>query len=248
MTDITAALSELLEAAAAHPVMLAATPGTVLLYLLAVRLHKMLRLGLLNPLLLTMLALIAVILVSGIEYGEYQKGSTPLSFLAETAIVSLALPLYQKWPIIKKYALPVVLGSVISILISFLTAFIVVKCFGLDHRYTATVAARSVTMPIAMDVAERLSGFPAITASVVCLAGIAGAVLGFPLLRLFRIRDRRAMGIAIGACSHAVGTSEAARHGITEGAFSSLGLILCGILTTLTCGFVWQGLMWLAGE
>ena len=140
MTDITAALSELLEAAAAHPVMLAATPGTVLLYLLAVRLHKKLRLGLLNPLLLTMLALIAVILVSGIEYGEYQKGSTPLSFLAETAIVSLALPLYQKWPIIKKYALPVVLGSVISILISFLTAFIVVKCFGLDHRYTATVA------------------------------------------------------------------------------------------------------------
>ncbi|WP_019002241.1 LrgB family protein [Succinimonas amylolytica] len=245
MTDLA---DSILDFAAAHPVVIIATPGTVLLYLLIIKIHKRFRLGLLNPLLLTMLVLIAIILLAGVSYGEYQKGSAPLSFLAETAIVALALPLYQKWPIIKKYALPVVLSSVMSILISFLTAFILVKCFGLDYRYTATVAARSVTMPIAMDVAERLGGFPAITASVVCLAGIAGAVLGFPLLRLFRIRDSRAQGIAIGACSHAVGTSEAARHGITEGAFSSLGLILCGILTTLTCGFIWQGLLWLAGE
>lgn len=234
--------------AAAHPAVLMATPGTVLLYFFCVKMHKKLRLGLFNPLLLTMLLLIAILLGAGVSYQEFSQGARPLSFMAEASIVALALPLYQKWPIIRKYALPVLLGAVISIIVSFVTALLVVKLSGLDSHYTATIAARSVTMPLAMDVSARLGGYPAITASVVCLAGIAGAVLGFPLLRLFRIRDKRAQGMAIGACSHAVGTAEAARHGITQGAFSSLGLILCGILTTLTCAFVWQGLMWLSGE
>jgi putative effector of murein hydrolase len=84
-----------------------------------------------------------------------------------------------------------------------------------------------------MDVSDRTGGIKAITACIVCIVGIMGAIIGFPLMRLFKIRNKKAQGLAMGACAHAVGTSAATEKGLTEGAFSSLSLIVCGVLTTL---------------
>ena len=84
-----------------------------------------------------------------------------------------------------------------------------------------------------MSVSSSLGGIASVAAAIVVLVGILGAVIGFPLLRLFGVTDPQAQGLAMGACSHAVGTAAAAERGTIQGAFSSLALVMCGILTAI---------------
>ncbi len=225
---------------ATHPVVLYAAPATIIIYFLARYIQKKSGLGLLNPMLVAVIVIIPIMLYFNMDYKDYAKGTSMISFMADPAIVALALPLYQKWDLVKRYAFPIVISAAASIIITFVTAAVIVLLFNLEIRFIPTLAARSITTPLAIDVSSRLGGIPPMTACIVCFVGIAGAVIGFPLLKLFHIRDKRAQGIAIGACSHAVGTAEAAQHGVTEGAFSSLGLVLCGILTTIIGKPLWD--------
>ena len=95
------------------------------------------------------------------------------------------------------------------------------------------LTTRSITTPLAISATNELGGIPSIAVAIVCIAGICGAVMGFPLMKRLKITDPRAQGLAIGSCSHAVGTSSAQEYGVVQGSYSSLALILCGIITSV---------------
>jgi putative effector of murein hydrolase len=145
----------------------------------------------------------------------------------------LALPLYQQVIHIKHKIKPILICCSLSVVISILTSMVICRSLGIEEQITRSIATRSITTPLAMSVSESLGGIPSIAAAVVVIVGIFGAIIGFPLLKLFGVTDPQAQGLAIGACSHAVGTSAANERGVTEGAFSSLALVVCGILTAL---------------
>ena len=214
------------------PLYLTALPLTLFLYLFIRFLQKKTGWAILNPLLIPMLIIIGLILGTDSDPNDYKEGAALISWLLEPSVVALAIPLYLKFSMIKKQALPILICCSISILISFLIAYVTCKLLNVNDNMIPTIGARSITTPLAMSVSDKMGGIASITACIVCCVGITGAVIGFPLMKLFHIRNKKAQGLAMGSCAHAVGTACAAQKGETEGAYSSLGLIVCGILTT----------------
>lgn len=210
-----------------------AIPMTVLLYLVVRHFQIKTKLKTLNPLLIPAIIIVITIIITKVDPIAYQNGTRFITALLEPAVVVLAIPLYQKFDLIKKQALLILICCTLSIFLSYLISYVTCYFANVDHSMISTMGARSITTPLAMDVSDRTGGIKAITACIVCIVGIMGAIIGFPLMRLFKIRNKKAQGLAMGACAHAVGTSAATEKGLTEGAFSSLSLIVCGVLTTL---------------
>ena len=186
----------------------------------------------LNPLLIPVILIIGIITGTGSDPKDYSDGTFIISWLLEPCIVTLAIPLYLKFALIKKQAVPIIICCGISVVISFILAYFSCHLIGINSNMIPTLGARSITTPLAMDVSDRMGGIGSVTACIVCAVGIFGAVFGFPVMKLFHIRNPKAQGLAIGACAHAVGTSTANEHGETQGAYSSLSLIVCGVMTT----------------
>jgi putative effector of murein hydrolase len=206
---------------------------TVLLYLVVRHFQIKTKLKILNPLLIPAIIIVITIIITKVDPIAYQNGTRFITALLEPAVVVLAIPLYQKFDLIKKQALLILICCTLSIFLSYLISYVTCYFANVDHSMISTMGARSITTPLAMDVSDRTGGIKAITACIVCIVGIMGAIIGFPLMKLFKIRNKKAQGLAMGACAHAVGTSAATEKGLTEGAFSSLSLIVCGVLTTL---------------
>ncbi len=213
-------------------VYLTALPLTVFLYLLVRFIQNKTHWAIFNPLLIPMIIIIALLLCTDSKPEDYQHGAQLISWLLDPAVVALAIPLYLKFKMIKSQAIPILICCTISIFISFVIAYVSCHILNVEAKMIPTIGARSITTPLAMDVSSRLGGIASISACIVCCVGIVGAVIGFPLMKLFHIRNKKAQGLAMGSCAHAVGTSTANEHGEIEGAYSSLGLIVCGILTT----------------
>ena len=210
-----------------------AIPLTLLFYWLTRQLYARFPLPFINPVLIPMLLLMGIIATFGLSLEEYERGAKPIHLLLEPAVVALAIPLYQQIGQIRAQLKPILICCLISVLISVLMTFAIAALLPTDPKIVASIATRSITTPLAMSVSSSLGGIASIAAAIVVLVGIMGAVIGFPLLKLFGVTDPQAQGLAIGACSHAVGTSAAAERGTVQGAFSSLALVMCGILTAI---------------
>lgn len=211
----------------------AALPLTVICYWLTRMLYQKYSNPFLNPLLISMILLMLLIHFGHFSLPEYRQGTWIIDWLLKPAVVALALPLYQQMAHIRSQLKPIFVCCSLAVVLSVLITLFTCHVMHIDMKMMATVAPRSITTPLAMSVSDSLGGIPSITAAVVVIVGIAGAVVGFPLLKLFKVTDPQAQGIAIGACSHAVGTSAATERGLTQGAFSSLSLVVCGILTSI---------------
>jgi len=210
-----------------------AIPLTLLFYWLTRQLYARFPLPFINPVLIPMLLLMGIIATFGLSLEEFELGAKPIHLLLEPAVVALAIPLYQQIGQIRAQLKPILICCLISVLISVLMTFAIAALLPTDPKIVASIATRSITTPLAMSVSSSLGGIASIAAAIVVLVGIMGAVIGFPLLKLFGVTDPQAQGLAIGACSHAVGTSAAAERGTVQGAFSSLALVMCGILTAI---------------
>ena len=210
-----------------------AIPLTLLFYWLTRQLYARFPLPFINPVLIPMLLLMGIIATFGLSLEEFELGAKPIHLLLEPAVVALAIPLYQQIGQIRAQLKPILICCLISVLISVLMTFAIAALLPTDPKIVASIATRSITTPLAMSVSSSLGGIASIAAAIVVLVGIMGAVIGFPLLKLFGVTDPQAQGLAIGACSHAVGTSAAAERGTVQGAFSSLALVMCGILTVI---------------
>jgi putative effector of murein hydrolase len=120
-----------------------------------------------------------------------------------------------------------------GVLVSAAGVLLLARAFSLDHAQFVTLLPKSITSAFGMIIAEEYGGYPAITAAVIILSGIAGAILAGPIFRLFRIRSAVAQGIALGTAAHAIGTARALEMGPAEGAMASLSIAVCGLITVL---------------
>lgn len=188
---------------------------------------------LLNPILLTIASLILFLKLAGISYEAYQAGGQLIEFWLKPAVVALGVPLYLQLEMIKKQLLPILLSQLVGCLVGIVSVVLVAKLLGATPDVICSLAPKSVTTPIAMEVSNTTGGIPSLTAAVVVLVGLFGAVFGFKILTLGRVKSPIAQGLSMGTASHAIGTSAAMEVSRKYGAYASLGLTLNGILTAL---------------
>ncbi len=188
---------------------------------------------LLNPILLTIALLILFLKFTGISYETYNKGGHLIEFWLKPAVVALGVPLYLQLEAIKKQLLPILLSQLVGCMVGIVSVVLVAKWLGASHEVIISLAPKSVTTPIAMEITAAIGGIPSLTAAMVVCTGLLGAVLGFKTLRLMRVNSPIAQGLSMGTASHAVGTATAMEISNKYGAYASLGLTLNGILTAL---------------
>ena len=147
--------------------------------------------------------IIGLLLWLDLPLEQYERGSSPITMLLEPAVVALALPLYQQARQIQAKLKPILICTLASVLISVCTTLLIGHFMDIDPALLASLATKSITTPLAMSVSQSIGGIPAIAAAVVVVVGIVGALIGYPLLKLLKVTDPEAQGLAMGACAHA---------------------------------------------
>ena len=203
------------------------------LFFLSKLLQKKTGLVLLNPILITIALLIIFLKATGISYETYNKGGHLIEFWLKPAVVALGVPLYLQLESIKKQLLPILISQLVGCMVGIVSVVLTAQLLGASKEVIVSLAAKSVTTPIAMEVTKAVGGIPSLTAAVVVCVGLFGAVFGFKVLSLGRVESPIAQGLSMGTASHAVGTSTAMERSRKYGAFASLGLTLNGIFTAL---------------
>lgn len=216
-------------------ILLAITFG---IYYVARQIQKWTGWVVLNPILVTIAALIALLQLTGISYETYEQGGQYIDFWLKPAIVALGVPLYQNLGQIRRQLLPILMSQLVGCLVGLVSVTLIASALGASHEVIVSLAPKSVTTPIAMEVCKTSGGIPSLTAAIVVIVGLFGAIFGFKILEVWHVRNPFSQGISMGTAAHAVGTSRAMEKGETYGAYSSLGLILNGVLTALLTPFV----------
>lgn len=200
---------------------------------------------LLHPVLVSIVVLIAALRLLGIDYGTYDEGGRVLTFLLGPAVVALGLPLERQMEEIGRRGRAVLVSLGVGSVVGVVSAVGTAVLLGASGVVVRSLAPRAVTTPIAIGIAERVGGLPALSAAVVILSGILGAVMGPPLLRHVGVRSRTAFGLALGAAAHGVGTARAAEEGDVEAASSGLAIGLMGVGTAVVAPLVLAALRWM---
>lgn len=206
---------------------------SLIAYFIGAMLKRKFKLGLFNPLLISILLSILVLVVGKIDYEVYNESAKYLSWLLTPATVCLAIPLYEQWELLKKNYVAVLLSLLAGTVTSVLTVFVLAKLCGLSHAEYVTLLPKSITTAIGMGVSEELGGYVTITVAVIIITGVLGNMFGELICKIFRITEPISKGLAFGAASHAIGTAKALELGEVEGAMSSLAIAVSGILTVL---------------
>jgi len=206
---------------------------TIGLFLMLRRLLSPFSHPLANPLLWSVVFLIALFSLSSLSFEQYSAATGPLSWLLEPAVVALAIPLFSQFQQLKKHLKAVLICCFSGVVVALTSGTVIAALFTSDKQLLLSLLPKSVTTPIAMDISQQTGGLPALTAGVVIMVGIIGAMVGMRLLTLFNITNPQAQGLALGCSAHAVGTATALNVGETQGAFSSIALVLCAIITAL---------------
>lgn len=200
-------------------------------YGIGVLLKKKFKSPLLNPLLISIIITIAVLLILGIDYNKYYEGAKYISYLLTPATVCLAIPLYEQIELLKHNFKAIITGILSGVVTSLCTILALAVVFGFSHEEYVTFLPKSITTAIGMGVSEELGGYFPITAAVIIITGVTGNIFAELIFRLFRIHEPVAKGIALGSASHAIGTAKAMEIGEIEGAMSSLSIVVSGIIT-----------------
>lgn len=182
-----------------------------------------------NPVLIAVAAIVAVLAVTGTEYKTYFDGAQFVHFLLGPAVVGLAVPLAREWDAVRRLAVPIAGALVVGSLVALGSAISIAWLLGASPATLLSLAPKSVTAPIAMGIAEKLGGLPALAAVFAVITGILGAALGKYVLDACRVRDWRARGFALGLAAHGIGTARAFQVNADAGAFAGLAFALHGL-------------------
>lgn len=211
---------------------------SVIAFGIGVKLQQKTKSALCNPLIIAIVLVTAVLLVFKIPYKSYNAGGQVINMFLAPATACLAVAIYTRLSILKKYWFPIIMGCVAGSLASMGSVYGMCRLFGLDRKLTMSILPKSVTTPIAVSVAQTHGGVVPVTVVAVIFTGILGSILAPWLIRIFRVSDPVAAGLAIGACSHAIGTSKAVEIGEVEGAMSGLAIGICGVTTVVFSMFI----------
>jgi len=202
-------------------------------YALGVYIKRKLKWGFLNPLLISIVFVMVVLVVFHIDYDSYNEGARYLSYFLTPATVCLAIPLYQQLELLKKNTRAVIIGISTGVLTSLVSVLGLSLLFHLTKEQYVTLLPKSITTAIGIGVSQELGGIITISVAVIIVTGIIGNITAEGLCKLFKIKDPIAVGLAVGTSSHAIGTTKAFEIGEIEGAMSSLSIVVAGLLTVL---------------
>lgn len=211
-------------------------------YLFACWLKQKTKLAFLNPILVSVIVIIAFLLGVGIDYDTYNKGASYLSWLLTPATVCLAIPLYKQLHLLKKHGAAVAVSITSGVATSAVSIFLMCRVLGLSHTHYVTLLPKSITTAIGMGVSEELGGLVTITVAVIIITGVLGNVIAEAVCKIAKIEEPIAKGLALGTSAHAIGTAKAMEMGPVEGAMSSLAIAVAGLLTVITAS-VFAGFM-----
>lgn len=205
--------------------------GTQLLYIKS-------RWLLMHPVLVSMVLIIVLLQLLNIDYEQYNQGGKFVSFLLGPSVVALGVLLYEKIEVIKRSAVAISVALITGGITGIISVILVAQILHATPEIISSLAPKSVTTPIAIEISARTGGIPSLTATIVILVGIFGAAFGPSLLKLAGITDKIAFGLAMGASSHGIGTARAIEEGKLEGAVSGLAMCLNGIITALATPYL----------
>ena len=211
---------------------------TIIIYWLAQKLQARTGFILLNPILITILIIIAFLMIFNIDSQTYHNGSKYIDFLLKPAVVALGVPLYKQLKVIKKQALNIVISQLAGCITGIVSVVLIAKLMGASKEIIFSLAPKSVTTPIAIEISRSIGGIAPLTASVVIVVGIFGAVFGYSILKLTGVRNPMAQSLSMGNAAHAIGTSKSMEISPVFGAMSSIGLIVNGIFTAILAPYV----------
>lgn len=207
---------------------------TFAVFLIASRLAKRTKSILLNPILLTIIVMIGVLKLCNVPYTSYAAGGDLISFWLKPAVVALAVPLYRQLATIRRQALFIMVSELAGCIAGIVSVVLLAQWLGATREVVLSMASKSVTTPIAMEITQAVGGIPPLSAAVVVCVGIFGGMIGFKVMEMSGVKSPMAQGLSMGTAAHAVGTSMAISYGgYRYGAWSSLGLIINGLLTAM---------------
>ena len=206
---------------------------SIISYGIGMLLQRKFKLPFLNPLLISIVITVVVLIVGHIDYDTYYVSAKYLSYLLTPATVCLAVPLYEKFDLLKKNLKAVSIGITSGVITSLCSILVMAVFFKLNHEEYVTFLPKSITTAIGMGVSEELGGYVTLTVAMIIITGIFGNVIAVSVCRLFRITDPIAKGVSIGSAAHALGTAKALEIGEVEGAMSSLSIVVAGLLTVV---------------
>lgn len=207
--------------------------ATVGFYCLGSALHRRTGSLWLHPVLLAFVAMIGVLNACGVEYARYREATALLDFGLGLAVVSLGYLMYEQLEQIRAHLVPLLVSSVVGCVLGVLSVVYIAGAFGAERRILTSLAPKSVTVPIAVAVAEPLGGIVPLTSVVVFCVGLFGSMVGEWVLRRSGVRDPLACGFALGSAAHGIGTARAVRLGAAEGALAGVAMALMGLATAL---------------
>jgi len=211
---------------------------TFLVFYLAQQLQLKLKLIILNPILVSIVVIIAFLTIFKIDYNAYHEGAKLIQFFLKPAVVALGVPLYMQLEKIKKQAVQIILSQLAGCIVGIVSVVLVAKWLGASKAVILSLAPKSVTTPIAIEVSHVIGGIPPLTAAVVIVVGIFGAIFGYTFMKWLHINNPIAQGLSMGTAAHAVGASKSMEISPTYGAYSSLGLIANGIFTAILTPYI----------
>ncbi|MDE7126150.1 MAG: LrgB family protein, partial [Muribaculaceae bacterium] len=188
----------------------------------------------LNPILLTIAAMICILMSAEIKYETYYEGGRYIDFWLKPAVVALGVPLYRQLSSIRKQFIPIIIAELAGCVVGVISVVLISRFLGASDAVVSSLAAKSVTTPIAIEVTKSIGGIPPLAAAVVICVGIFGGMAGFSIMRLSGVRNPMSEALSIGTAAHAIGTTAAIENGGSRyGAWASLGLTLNGLFTAL---------------
>lgn len=186
-----------------------------------------------NPVLISTIVLIAYLKIFGIDYDTYHNAAQFIDFWLKPAVVVLAVPLYLNWEKIRSQWLPIVVSQLAGSITGIVSGVYLAKWFGAEREVILSLAAKSVTNPIALEITQSIGGIPAITAATVITAGLFGQMFGYKMLTVGKVHMPSSLGMSMGTASHAMGIAATLEHSRRMAAYAGLGLTLNGVLTAL---------------
>lgn len=202
-----------------------------LAFKLALFLYEKTKIALFNPLFTSIILIIAFLLCFHIKLDYYNKGGNIISLLLFPATVILAVPLYKQTETLKKHAFSIFAGITAGCISGIISVFLLLKLFGLSGSLGVSLIPKSITAPLGLELAKQIGAIPQATVAFIIITGVMGSIIGPWLCNICHIKDKIAVGIALGTSAHAAGTSRALELGEVQGAMSSLAIGLAGLIT-----------------
>jgi predicted murein hydrolase (TIGR00659 family) len=204
--------------------------ATVALYLVMAKVYVRFSYPILIPVLTTTIFVILLLLTFHVSYDEYMIGGKWINSLLGPAVVALAYPLYKQREMLVKYSVPIIGGVFVGLFAGMISGLVFAEVFGIDRSLILSIIPKSITTPVAIQIATGLGGVPSMTVVFVMIAGFSGVILGPLLLKWIRIKSSLGKGIALGSASHALGTSKAFEYGELTVSMSSVSMTLSAVL------------------